>query len=222
MFAIKLRADNRELKRRLTRFAFEQLPFATALALNATARQVVQAEGELIEETFDQPRDFTKKAWTQSSAFGGQIATKRDQTAVVVSKPIQEKYLSSSAFNEPQSLGDRSKKIRTPVNVRLGAGGNIPKGEIARLLAQPDVFMGAIDGVNGIWQRPTPKRPKGAPRARIKANNTGRLKLLIAFTRPVQVRTRLGFRERAEAIVRSNYDSNLQAAITRAMGSAIR
>lgn len=217
---VKILADPRELQRSLTRAAQEQIPFATALAINATAKQIAQGETELLGQVFDNPRPFTRSAFTQSSAFGGATATKKSPTAIVVSKPIQERYLSPSAFDEAQSLGDRSKKIRTPVNVKLAAGGNIPKGEIARLLAEPGIFMGVVNGVNGIWQRPTSPRPKGAPRSRVKANNTGRIKLLIAFTRPVHVKTRLGFRERAEAIVSKNFDANFSAAISRAMKTA--
>lgn len=216
---IAVKLDSRELQRSLTRMAQRQLPFATATAVNAVAAKVIIAGTNAIEHAFDAPRAFTKRAFTQAKAFGGQYASKRDLTAVIVAKPIQEAYLAPSEFNEPQALG-QGKRIRTPVDIKTGAGGNIQAGLIAKLIAQPDVFLGVIGGVNGLWQRPTPARPKGSPRRPIKANTSGRLKLLVAFTRPVKVKTKLGFRERAEQAVLNNWSVEFDRAIRRALATA--
>jgi len=218
---ISVKLHTRELQRSLTRLAQTQLPFATAMAINQVTDKIVEAETQAIGEVFDQPRAFTKGAFTTSKSFGGQRASKRDFKAIIVAKPVQERYLAPSEFNEPQSLG-QGKRIRTPVEIKTGVGGNIPAGSIAKLLASPDVFMGEVGGINGIWQRPTPKRPrvKGAPRRTIKANNTDRLRLLVAFTRPVKVKTKLDFHERADGIVMRHWRSAFDRSIARAIATA--
>lgn len=216
---ISIRADTRALERQLTKLARTQVPFAIALAINAVAKRVVQGETEALSQVFDAPRAFTKSAFTQAPSFGGAYATKRSPTAIITAKPLQAAYLAPSEDGTPQSLG-QGKKIRTPVNVRTSAGGNIPKDELRRLFAEPDVFLGEVRGVNGIWQRPSPPRPKGAPKRRLKSNTTGRLKLLVAFTRPVQVKTKLGYRERAEMIVQKHFNTDFDAAIAKALASA--
>jgi hypothetical protein len=221
---IKITTNAKEMRRALSDFARKQVPFAAATALNAVAQKIIAGETEALSEVFDSPKAFTKSAFTQSPAFGGQYASKRNLTAVVAAKPTQAVYLAPAEFDEPQSLG-KGKRIRTPVNVRTGAGGNLAKGAIQRLLARPDVFMGEVHGINGIWQRPK----RGIPRGRGygtkgKHSNIGgsgtTLKLLVAFTRPVKIKTKLGYRERAATIVQKHFDGAFEAALQRALATA--
>lgn len=216
---IKVSFDARRMQRGLTDLAKKQIPFAISQAVNAVAQKVIDAETAALDETFDQPRSFTKQAFTMASHFGGQRASKRNPVAIIVAKPIQEAYLAPSEFGEPQSLG-QGKRVRTPVNIKTGSGGNIPKDAIARLLQEPDVFIGSVNGTNGIWQRPTAPRPKGTPRRKIKSNTTGRLKLLVAFTRPVRVKTHLRFRERAAEVVGRSIDAEFDRALAKALATA--
>lgn len=217
---LSIKVDTRALERQLGAMK-RQIPFALAQALNSTLRKVQDAETAAIASTFDQPRAFTKSAFTMSPSFGGKYATKSSLVAVMVAKPIQERYLAPSEFNEVQHVGAGGKRHITPVNVKLNASNDIPTGTVARLLQQPDCFMGVVNGVNGIWQRPTPKRPKGSPRRRgIKDNNSGRLKLLIAFTRPVKIKPHLAYFERARAVFEANWSREFDAALTRAIATA--
>jgi ribosomal protein L19E len=223
--AISIKIDARQLQRQLTNIAQRQVPFAISQAINAIAAKVVTEETAALTSTFDQPRAFTTKAFTQGSSFGGQFASKRNPIAVIVAKPIQEAYLAPSEFDEPQSLG-QGKRIRTPVNIRTGTGGNISKNEIRKLMAQPDVFIGVVRGINGIWRRPaTGKRRAGARGTKGKHRGTvgGKrttLQLLVAFTRPVNVKTDLKYFERAEQIVTKSWNVEFDRAIRRALATA--
>lgn len=216
---LTIKVDTRAIAREISSLARKQIPFAISQAINSTAQKVIAAETDALSETFDTPRAFTKSAFTMASSFGGKYATKRDPTAVIVAKPIQAAYLAPSEFNETQSLG-QGRRIRTPVDIKTGAGGNIAKGAIAQLLAEPDVFLGVVHGVNGLWQRPSSPRPKGAPRRRIKSNTTGRLKLLVAFTRPVHVKTQLGYLERARSVFEADWSREFDAALSKAIATA--
>lgn len=216
---ISIKIDAKQLQRQLSNLAQRQVPFAISQAINAVAAKVIEAQTAAISTTFDKPRAFTQKAFTQGSSFGGQFASKRNPVAIIVAKPIQEAYLVPSEFDERQSLG-QGKRIRTPVNAKTNAGGNLSQGQVAKLLAQPDVFMGVVNGVNGLWQRPSPPRTKGGPRRSAKANTTGRLKLLVAFTRPVKVKTKLHFRERATQVVQRHFNAEFDRALGRALATA--
>lgn len=217
--AINIKIDARALQRQLTNIAQRQVPFAVSQAVNAVTKKVIEAETAALSTTFDTPRAFTKSAFTQGSSFGGKFASKRSPEAIIVAKPLQAAYLAPSEYDEPQSLG-QGKRIRTPVDIKTGAGGNLPRNVIQRLMAEPDVFLGVVRGVNGLWQRPSSPRPKGAPRRRVKANLTGRLKLLVAFTRPVKVKTKLGYHDRAEAVVAKCFDAEFDVALRRALATA--
>lgn len=218
---ISVGIDAKRLRQNLDSIARQQLPFAISQALNATAQRVIEAGTSAIDEAFDQPRDFTRKAFTQSASFGGQRASKREPVAVVVAKPAQEQYLAPSEFGEQQSLG-RGRRIRTPVGIKTNAGGNIPRDAIRQMLNDPDVFLGTVRGVNGLWQRPATPRAKGAPKRKVKANTTGRLKLLVAFTKPVVVRSRLHFYPIAQRVVETSFDQLFDIALARAWETAKR
>lgn len=219
---LSIDVDTKALRKKLSAFAQKQLPYAISETVNAVAATVIAEESKAIGDTFNQPRPFTVNAFTQAKHFGGMRASKHFPTAVIVAKPAQDAYLAPSQFNEPQALG-RGRRIRTPVGIKTGPGGNIPRDAIRRLLSQPDVFLAVVSGVNGLWQRPSKPAPrlKGAPRAKgLKRNTTGRLKLLVAFTRPVRLRTHLRFYERANAIVQAAIPIAFSANLARAMATA--
>lgn len=221
-----LQAKTQPLLSGLTRAAKQQLPFANALAVNKLAKRVIAVESAAIESTFDKPSTFTKNAFSQAPSFGGMYATKRLPVAMVVAKPIQGRYLAPSEEpKEPQALSPGKKRIRTPVAIGTNKGGNIPRGKLVELLARPDVFLGVVHGVNGIWQRPkrgTRRRGGYGTKGKLYANAgfTTTLKLLVAFTRPVHIKTNLHAADRAKATVDSHWSADLNAALAQAMETA--
>lgn len=178
-------------------FATKQVPFATARALTALARTVQQAETTALPQVFDRPTPFTMRA------FGITAASKTTLTAEVFAKARQAAYLQPSEVQGPQFLG-AGKRIRTPIGIGLNTYGNIPRRKIAQLIARKKAFLGVIKGVNGLWLR----LPKG------------KLQLLVDFTEPVDVKSHLGFQDRAAKVIAANFDKTFHAALRDALATA--
>lgn len=221
---LTISADTKSLVRYFSTWSRDQIPYANSLAVNKVAKRVIAAEAEAIEDTFKSPRAFTKQAFTQSGGFGGMYATKRLPVAMIVAKPTQAAYLAPSEDPKPaQSLWSGAQHVRTPVGIKTNASGDIPRGTLAQAFASPDTFFAEVGGVLGIWQRSTLPRPRGSPkrpRGSIKANTSGRLKLLVAFTRPKNVRTDLHYAARAQAIVDAHWAEDFDASMDQAMATA--
>ncbi len=210
---ISIRADVKGLQRQLDRLANSQLPFATALALTALAKRVAASETAALSTVFENPTAFTKRA------FGVLPARKATLTAVVFAKDIQAAYLAPSEQGTPQYLG-KGRRIRTPVNINTNVSGNIPKGSIQRLLARPGVFLGTINGVNGLWQRVGSPKRAGRRTRRIAGNERPhKLRLLVAFTRPKPISTRLEYHQRARAVIAAGFDEEFSVAMRRALAT---
>jgi hypothetical protein len=211
---IDIRTNVKEIEKKLSALAYKQVPFATVLALTALARDVKIAERHQFDAVLNNPRAFTLNSLVAVSA------RKDALMARVFVKDAQAKYLAPEDEQSEQVLG-KGKRIRTPVDVATDTSGDIPKGRIKALLSRPDTFLGTVRGVNGIWQRPSkPKQGKRAGKATALANTTGHLRLLIAFTRPVRVKTRLEFRQVAERTVASQFNRRFGAALAYAVRSA--
>ena len=124
---ITVKVDAAKLERRLQAIAGEQVPFATALALTNTARDCSKALTEELPKYLDNPTPFTLKAFTI------QRAEKATLRARVFAKDAQGRYLTWQIDG-----GDRapSRKLqRLPAEITLNAYGNLPAGEIKRLVA---------------------------------------------------------------------------------------
>lgn len=185
--------------------AAKQVPFAAALAATHLAKLVQLGETEALPGVFDRPTPFTMRA------FGVSTASKSSPQAEVFAKTIQAKYLEPSETGGLQVLG-KGRAIRKPVDIRTNAYGNIPKGAIARRVpagklstkGKRGFFIGVVNGVNALWQRQPGHH----------------LKLLIAFSKPQQVSTRLDFQQRARAVVKANFAEVFGAALRRALKTA--
>jgi hypothetical protein len=194
---ISVRSNVKQLQKRLGNLEQRQLPYATALGLTSLAHRVKDAETEALPQVFDRPTPFTMRA------FGVVPARKNTLTAIVFARPVQARYLAPFEDGGAQLVG-RGRRVRTPVGISLNAYGNIRAGAIRRGAAKPNTFVGHVKGTGGLWQRMP----------------AGRLKLLVAFTRPKSIAPRLGYRARAEQIVRTWFETDMSTAIRRALQSA--
>ncbi|MTK12692.1 MAG: hypothetical protein F8N39_11585 [Clostridiaceae bacterium] len=217
--SISIRSDIRALQRSLDNLAYKQLPFATATALTAIARRAREAETQVLSQVIDRPTQFTMHAYAVKGA------RKTNLEAVVFAKDRQARYLQPLATGGRQVLG-QNRRIATPVEVKLNASGNISKGQIKRLLSRPDVFVGHVNGVGGLWQRPPRGKrrnggygTKGNTQRGVGGMRTG-LKLLVAFTNPVEVKPVLHFGERAAEVVAASFREEFSTAIARALATA--
>ena len=139
MFEFNLRSDIKRFTRELDRFAQNQVPFATAMAINAVALKVQAAEQKQIEETFDRPTPFTVKSVAVAKA------NKTNRTATVYIRPVAAKYLEPYADGGTQVLPGTSRAVLNPKDTGLlNRYGGIPRNAIERLRGRSDVFIGTV------------------------------------------------------------------------------
>jgi hypothetical protein len=203
---INMRAALQQQTRRYTDFQRRQVPFAISLMLNSLAGMVRDAETEALSDVFDNPTPFTRRA------FGVRSATKHNLTAYVFAKDIQAQYLEPWETGGRQVLGSK-RAILTPKGARVNQYGNLPKGRLATLKAQSNVFIGAVktkkgETINGVWRRPA------------RRNGKSTLKLMIRFSDPAPVPARLHFADRALDIVRRNGEAEWDKAMAVALATA--
>ena len=201
--------------------AFEkQIPFARAAALNDLAFQAMRAENDAIAKLFAHPRPFTQRA-TQVE----QKATKAVPLAIVSIRTAQDQYLDPYEYGGEHELP--GKVMLEPVDIRVDAFGQLPKGTLARLRQDPTVFVGTVHGINGFWKRgardvrETRARGKDA-RALKAAQVRGTLTLLIRILPNRPVGKQLNFEERAFDLVAAQSEKAVTDAIDRALRTALR
>ncbi|WP_420406923.1 hypothetical protein [Hoeflea sp.] len=148
--------------------------FAQAKALTATARELVNVSNRHTVRAFDRPTRFT-----QNSA-GMRWATKQNLKARVFIKSIQAGYL------ELEETGGVRKPKRqflpVPANARRNKFGNMGRRQLATMLARPDHFIAEINGTVGVWKR----------------ERRGGLKLMVTFTPTAKYEKRFNWRRTME------------------------
>ena len=223
MINISVRFDVKALQRSLDNFARKQVPFATAQALNATAKKVQLAERENMTKVLDRPTPFTL------NSVAVRRADKRGLTATIYVKDIAAAYL------EPFEKGGTHKLVgsgRTWLNPKdkalLNKYGNFSAGKLASLKSRPDTFIGAVkttrgETINGLWQRPfirKDQKVRGKSKVARGANTTGKLKLLMRFGDAIPVKQRLNYRETAAKTIAEHFNAELTKSLAAAMRSA--
>lgn len=219
---ITVKVDAARLERRLQAIAGDQVPFATALALTNTARDCSKALTEELPKHLDNPTPFTLKAFTIERA---EKATLR---ARVFAKDAQGRYLKWQIDG-----GDRapSRKLqRLPAEITLNAYGNLPAGEIKRLVAlakagkRVSKARGAKVGVSSkvdlFYGDPGGGRAVGIYKRIVKGDQEFLVPLVIMPQGPVKYRPRFP----AEQIVRGTaarvFPERFREAMRRAVSTA--
>lgn len=199
----------------LNRLGREQLPYAAALALNSTARtarEVVTRELPLIFDAKGAPSTpFTMRA------IGTLSARKNNLTAEVFVKDQQAKYLRIEETGGIRTSRP-GKPVLIPVDVARNAYGNIPRGLLRKLLADPEsYFLGRARGIYGLWERAGTTGASG----HVLRSQRG-LRLLVAFRERASYRPRFGFGERVARSVKVNFMPALRSGLGRAMATSVR
>lgn len=217
----RIKVDVKAAQKQLSDMA-KQIPFAASVALNDLAFQVMRKENSAMSDIFKDPRPFTQRA-TQVE----KKASKSDLTAVVSIRPAQDKYLSPYETGGDHWVGAKGGDgdLLVPVDGKTDAYGQIPRGLIKRLVARPDVFVGTVRGIRGIWQRPPTGNQRSGQRGTkgklgIVGGKRAGLKLLYVFKSNRPVRKRLGFDQVAIELVREQGTKALEAAVDKAIRSA--
>ena len=206
MLDINVRGDVKGIERSLSDFAYRHMPFATAQALTTLGKIVQKGEQDAMRSVFDRPTPFTV------NSVGVKAARKDNLQATVFVKDIAAAYLQPYEFGGANKLNSRA--LLRPANAPLNQYGNLAKTKLSQLKAKGNVFVGKVQGkggqeINGVWQRVPAKNGKPAS-----------VKLLIKFEDAHPVTQHLDYRQRAELLVRSNFNRVLGAALARAMATA--
>lgn len=212
-------ADIKDLSAKLQSLK-KQIPFATAQALTSVARQIAAAEKTAFQRKLENPTPFTV------NSVGSSGARRENLIAKVFVRDIAAGYLEPLEFGGVHKLNGQA--LLNPKNVKLNKYGNLSRHKLSQLKAKPDVFIGDIDGINGVWQRVKVKKgKKGKKRLKRSANGTHRArvknpmpKLLIRFGDALPVKPTLGYMDRAEKMAAGLMPGALSKAIDEALRTA--
>lgn len=217
MLRIDTRGALRALTRDLNDLKRRQVPFALAQTLTGVARAAAKAEMAELPKVFDGPTPFTGRA------FAVIPARKTNLVATLFVKDIQATYLAPYIDGGRQVLGAK-RAILTPRDLKTNAYGNIPKGKIAALKGRPDIFIGEVKTrggvIGGVWQRVSAGRSGRRGRRGRVPRGSGRLRLLIQFTRPAEVTHRFPYEAIAYKAVLTGFTAEWERAFARALATA--
>ena len=225
MLDISVHSNLKEITRKLTRFAHQQVPFATAQALTATAKAVQSAEDANLKKVLDNPTPFTLRS------IGVKGASKSNQTAIVFMRDIAAAYLAPYEFGGLNKLNGQA--LLKPIDVRVNQYGNLPRSKLKSLKGRKDVFIGSITfkksgkTISGVWQRPTVGTRRSGHRGStgnthvIEGARSG-LKLLIRFTDAHEVTQHLAYMSVAKQTVAKSFNREFGRALSRAIATANR
>lgn len=207
-----------ELERQLKAIK-KQIPFATARALTRTARKIQEAEKDNLQNKLDNPTPFTVNSVASTAA------RKNNLNAKVFIRPTAAEYLAPEEFGGTRHLS--GKALLNPKGVRLNKYGNLPRGKLASLKANQNVFVGSIDGVSGFWQRKSYKPVKGKSKGKRSKNGTRKprpkqpkLKLLVRFGDAQEAKPELGYFELAHRMAADILPDEMSAELAEALKTA--
>jgi hypothetical protein len=231
MIEINVRSNIDAFQRGISALAYRQLPFATAQALTALARQIDLDEQANERKVLDRPKPFTQ------NAIGIKPARKDRMTAVVFLKDITASYLEPYEFGGRNKLN--SKALLKPVDAtkNLDQFGNLPRNFLRSLKGRSDIFIGAIKTkrglVNGVWQRSVDASTNAVPIARMGRdglirmgktrrgiNTSGSLKLLIKFDDAHEARQHLDWFGVAQRSVQKHFNREMGKALAKSIATA--
>ena len=207
----------------------KQIAFANVQALNHVAFNIQRAEKAALPSLFAHPRPFTL-----TSVAAPIKATKASPTATIFIKPKSAVYLKPYEDGGEHYLHtiparpDLGRVRVVPVRIKTDAFGQITPTQLISTLSRPDVFIGTIHTVLGIWQRSATRpgtRRDGTygTKGRLNTLDNGRMTTLILLARiepNVPVHKHLDFVKRGKALFLKDYPAAFEKAFARAMATA--
>ena len=214
---ISVKSNIKTFTKKLPKYLKDQVPFATSVAINETAKKVAKAQVLQAKRTFDRPTPYLVSAFGSTGgrgSFAGLRSTKRNLRAILI-----------PGFNKrDQQGGDRVNEVikrQTEGGTRLPKGralvvptrqaktnryGNLTQGQVQKLLAQKNVVsLGRREGVEpGIYRR----------------TRRGGLKMLIAYEPRAQYRKLFPYYRIANGVVNSQLDKEFRKAFAKAVRTA--
>lgn len=197
---ISVETDLWRFRQTLDDLGRKQLPYAAVLALNETARFAAGELTRALPAIFERATPFTRRA------IGVKGARKNNPRAEIFVKRLQARYLGIEETGGSRSWSPGA-PILTPVNVRLNAYKNIPRGTLRKLLADPKrYFLGEVHGAYGVWERLAKDR----------------VRLVVALRPRGTWRAKFGFGRRVDRAVAERFVPALSRGLAKAMATAVR
>jgi hypothetical protein len=234
---LAIKVDTRQIQKYLKTEAPKQVAFATAMGLNATAKQAVQDANQSAARIFTRANAFTRNA---VFVLPGQMATKASQRVTIGLRPQQEKYLQFEILGGTRTGADNT-RIQARALVLPGSGKDpLKPGFLARLTNQAKAEAARRVAVNAAKGMP---KIKGVRRPKLVAANTGvfkmsgrgpaggpggffqrlpghKLRRLIAFDPKATYNPKWDFYGVVTASVGRNFNRNFEAAMVKALATA--
>lgn len=229
-----IRSNVKDVSRWLDDAQKKQLPFATALAMTKTAKEVKVEEITTMKRVFNSPTPYAL------NALAVKPATKRDLIASVEFKEFSAKGTPAKRFLNPQVHGGgRSLKSSERQLAPYMAGkrftapaqgyprdryGNIPGSTINRILSHLNANRDATQNVTGS-KRSKAKRANsqffGIPgKGVFERRSKNRIRPVLIFTKAPRYTKRFPFYETGARVVKDRFDVNFAIAWQRAMATA--
>jgi hypothetical protein len=221
-FEISIRSNIKQIQKKLSEFAYKQLPFATATALTALAKSVQADEIKNLQSVLKSPSPFTLRSVRMTAA------RKSNLTATVFVMDKAAGYLAPYEVGGVHKLNSRA--LLNPKDIGLNQYGQLRRAALSSLKGRSDIFIGPVKTkkgiINGVWQREAATASvinsrTGKTRVTKRGvNKSGALKLLIRFGDALPVKKHLGYQARARAVVNANFNVELGRALAKGMASA--
>ena len=194
---ISIKDNIKQVTKAVNGFA-DQIPFATAVSLTATAVDAQKYVKQMLIIEIDKPTPFTQRAPRYTRA------TKRSLTSTVYLAATQYKYLKWSIDGGVQYPAGIAHAI--PVGAKRNKYGNKTRRAVQRALAQRRTFSGTVRGTAGIWQR---------------HNKNWKVRLLFAYVPTTRYKGgQFKYYQHVNTIVDTKFDFNFAKAYRAALRSA--
>jgi hypothetical protein len=212
---ISVVAETKKLTKHLNRIQKKQIPFATSKALNDVAFDARLFIQKSLPRKLDRP--------TKGIISSVQVEKSKKKNLVAIVGFAGLGFRATKWSESPAKImrrhiqgGTRSAKnnpIPVPIikNIKLNKFGNLPRTKIKTLLGKPDKYFSG--------------KPKGRDAGvyeRIKTKNKRGLKMLVNFEKSTQYESgRFPLRKIVEAAIRSKYRKRFDAALNKALKTAL-
>ena len=196
---ISIKTDVKKVSRYISGIHNRQVPFATSQALNDIAMMARKEVMDKMARYIDRPTPWTKKG------IAYKRSNKRTLFAEVLILSNRWEYLKHQVEGGRRRPNNRA--IAVPVNQRKNKYGNMTRGAVAKLLAQPNVYSGKVNGVPGIYKR-------------VGGVRNPRVKLLVYWINEADYKKRFPFHKIVNQVVVRHFKQTFDRRLTAAIRSA--
>jgi hypothetical protein len=212
---ISVKSDIAKLRKDVGVLFRSQIPFASQVAINATAFDVRRATQTALKSRLHKPTQYTFKSGLQvekATSKKNPIAKVgfRSETFGKGSGSIpQADYMKRLIEGGTRLPRGKSIPVPVPKNMKPNKSGNIPRGKINRLLGDKDRYFSGVPnggkGDAGIWER----MPRNSKRAKSK-NKGGKIRMVISYESKTQYQSIFPFKKIASTIVKRKFKRNFE------------